>query len=112
MTSAICRKTTRGGVMNLNQKVARMASLMAISNMGLLHPNYFGNRDYLQEPFGDHAEYDIMSIAGHFIETDEIEEGFIAEARMWEEEVGKVGLEGMLAKYPHHHDWMERLINL
>lgn len=92
------------------QKIARMASIMAISNMGLLH--FCEGRNLLSGHIVDRAEYDVCSLAGHLIESDEHEEIFGAEAKMWEEITKKDGLEKMMENYPHHREWMERLINL
>jgi hypothetical protein len=71
------------------QKIARIAAGLAMSNFGCQLPNEIANHPECWSPT---AWAEICSLAGHLMENSEHEEIFCEEAAMWEKQIQDVGL--------------------
>lgn len=93
------------------QKVARAASMMALSNMGQLGLN-IQVEPCLKDPSGwcESASHDVCQIAGNILETEEHEQIFSQEAEWWERMINKDGLAAFINKHPHHL-WLTEILN-
>jgi len=94
------------------RKIARLAAAMAISNYGHLGLNV--SVDEVLETrwkWSDSAESEVCSLAGRLMECDDHEVMFCQEARSWEKTITGYGLRGFADLYPHHKEWIEKLID-
>ena len=94
------------------QKIARMASIMAVSNLGHLHNiNLERNTDFRLFKPAESARYDVLQVAGHLIECDDHEDYFGDEAEGWETQIRKAGVEAFINHYSHHEDLLRKVWN-
>lgn len=94
------------------QKIARMASIMAVSNLGHLHNiNLDQNTDFKLFKPADSARYDVCHVAGHLMESDDHEDMFGEEAEGWEKRIRKAGFEAFVEQYPHHRETLTKVWN-
>lgn len=95
--------------MNDKTKYARAGALLAVSNMG--HWHNLRPDAILCNPSGwcDEARYEVCTVAGHLMESDEHEEIFGDEAAAWEKLFTENGMEKMAKDYPHHAEWINAI---
>ena len=94
------------------QKIARMASIMAVSNLGHLHNiDLERNTDFSRFKPAESARYDVCQVAGHLIESDDHEDMFSEEAEGWEQQIRKAGVEAFIDMFSHHRETLEKIWN-
>lgn len=94
------------------QKIARIASLMAVSNLGHLHNINLGRvTDFSRFKPADNARYDVCTVAGHLIESDDHEDMFSEEAESWEQRFREAGFEAFVNQYSHHEEMLRKVWN-
>lgn len=74
------------------QKIARIAAILATSNLGFMHLLDESRFHLYPERWAESAEHEVCSVAGHFMENSLHEKIFGQEARSWEERITNVGL--------------------
>lgn len=96
------------------EKIARIAALLAVSNLGHFHNikvDDFTKEDTIMwsgDPYSD-----VCMIAGHLMENDEHEEYFGEEARMWHERFIVRHTPRMIAdEFPWHAEWINKIAEI
>lgn len=98
-----------------DQKRARIAAMMAVSNMGQLGFNVTIKQVLNWTPntrFPGSAEDEVIQLAGHLIEDEEQEGIFAYEAEGWDKEIKKIGFEQFMARFPHHADTIRKILEI
>jgi len=99
------------------QKIARIAALFAVSNLGQFHMIKVEQWIVDDQPaprmrsqWTGNAYSDVCMIAGHLMENDEHEHYFGDEATGWVKELSQIGDIKLIAeRWPHHSEWLLKI---
>lgn len=98
------------------EKIARIAALFAVSNLGHFHNikvEKYINDDPNPSPRGrawsDDAYSEVCGIAGHLMENEEHEQYFGDEARGWQETFKDTSIEDIAKQYKWHSEWLLKI---
>lgn len=93
------------------ERIARMASLMAVSNTGHLHNLDIERATDTRWGWNPVARYDVCNIAGHLMENEDHEDYFGDEAESWEKQIREAGAEAFIEQFPHHREMLTKVWN-
>lgn len=89
------------------QLLSRLAAVFAVSNFGMI--NYINDPVGTPSDWDDTPESEIEGIAGGLMESDEHEELFRGEARMWYNTLKNLSI-GEIAEQYHYNSWVADII--
>jgi len=97
-------------MVSMDQKLARIAAGLALSNLGLVGVHITEDQILATHfPWSVDEYSEVCSLGGHLIESDDMEETFRDEAIMWRASIKN---KKFLALYAKSRPWVQKILDL